>query len=223
MRRSYSKYIWGGVLIALGVFIALKSFGVINGSIFFTGWWTLFIIVPSAISFIANRNKLWDGSFFLIGVSFLMAANDWYIKYDNVWAIALCLFLINIGISIMRGQKTRKPHARSGKNQSYIGIFSSCNEKPMQFSGGTAVTVFGGVDIDLRDIVFNEDTYLTAVSVFGGIDIYVNDNVNVVCSTANIFGGTDNAQQPIDGNKTLYIDGCAVFGGIDIKKHKKHD
>lgn len=222
MRKNYSKYIWGAVLIILGVFVALRSFNVINGSIFFTGWWTLFIIVPSAISFITNHNKFWDGSFFLIGVAFLMAANKWYINYDNVWAIALCLFLINIGISIMSGGKAKKAHVRVGDSQSFIGIFSSCNEKPVQFNGGTAVAVFGGVDIDLRDVVFSQDVYLTAVSVFGGVDIYINDNINVICSTANIFGGTDNEQQPIDGNKTLYIDGCAVFGGIDIKKYKKH-
>lgn len=222
MRRNISKYIWGAVLIILGVFVALKSFNVISGSIFFTGWWSLFIIVPSAISFFTNHNKFWDGSFFLIGVAFLMAANDWYISYDNIWAIALCLLLINIGISIMTGGKTKKSRTASKNPQSFIGIFSSCNEKPMKFEGGTAVAVFGGVDIDLREIVFTEDIYLTAVSVFGGVDIFVNDNINVVCSTANIFGGTDNEQQPIDGNKTLYIDGCAVFGGIDIKKNKKH-
>lgn len=226
MKRYNSKYLWGVLLILLGVFVVLRSFDIINGNIFFDGWWTLFIIVPSVINLIFNNNRVWDASVLLVGIGFFLAANDLYVTYSNVWAIALCLVLVNIGISIMRGNRVRQTKnidvVRAGKSSGpYIGIFSGCDEKPFEFYGGTAVAVFGSVDLDLRDIVFNEDVYLTAVSVFGGIDIYVNDNINVVCSTANIFGGSDNHQQPIAGNHTLYIDGCSVFSGVDIKKNKK--
>lgn len=221
MKKDFSKYLWAVVLVLLGLFVVLKSFNLVSGSIFFDGWWSLFIIIPAVINLFTNRNIFWDASFLLIGVGFLMAANEWFITYDNVWAIALCLVLINIAISIIRGNKHKKAIHSHGDNGTYIGIFSGCDEKPLSFSNGTAVAIFGGVDLDLRDIVFTDNAYLTAVGVFGGIDVYVNDNINVVCNNINVFGGTDNQQQPIDGNKTLYIDGCAVFGGIDIKKNKK--
>lgn len=221
MKRNYSKYIWGILFILLGIFVVLKSFDIISGSIFFTGWWTLFIIVPSAVNLVCNHNRVWDASVLLIGIGFFMAANEWFVTYDNVWAVAVCLILINIGVGIMRGNKVRRGHKSHTGSGSYVGVFSGCDEKPLEFEGGTAVAVFGEVNLDLRDVVFNEDIYLTAVSIFGGVDIYVNDNVNVVCSTVNVFGGTENQQQPIAGNHTLYIDGCAVFGGIDIKKNRK--
>ena len=40
----------GIVLILLGVFLAGKIFLDWDFSIFFDGWWTLFIIVPSALA-----------------------------------------------------------------------------------------------------------------------------------------------------------------------------
>ncbi len=222
MRRNYSKYLWGVMLILLGIFVVLKSFDVVSGSIFFTGWWTLFIIIPSAINLIFNNNRIWDLSVLLFGIALFLAANDLYLEYSNVWAIAVCLVLINIGIGVMRGNKVKT--RRQGKIVSggnYVAIFSGCDEKPVSFDGGNAVAVFGGVDLDLRDLVFTNDVYLTAVSVFGGVDIYTNNNINVVFNTVNIFGGSDNYQPYIEGKPTLYVDGCCVFGGTDVNKKRR--
>lgn len=218
MKKDFSKYLWGILLILLGVVVVLKSFGIVNQSIFFTGWWTLFIIIPSLINLIFSHNKLADGSFLLVGVALFCAAND-IIEYRNVLAIGICLALINAGISIMINRK-KHPKITSSEHPdgNYVGVFAGCKEKPNTFSGGNAVAVFGGVDLDLRDIDFTDDVYLTCVAVFGGIDIFINDNINVECSTINIMGGTENKQERIEGNKTLFIDGVALFGGIDIKK-----
>lgn len=216
MKKDYSKYIWGAMLILLGVFIVLRSFGVITNSIFFTGWWSLFIIIPALYGLIFNNNRITDAMVLLFGVSLFVAAND-YITYSNVFAIGICLLLIDVALNIMFKRKFKRVK-NSVSDGNYIGVFSGCKEKPAFFSGGTAVAVFGSVDIDLREVEFTQDAYLTGIAVFGGVDILVCDNVNVVCSTANIFGGTENKQEPIAGNHTLYIDGCSIFGGIDIKR-----
>ncbi len=222
MRKNYSKYLWGAMLILLGIFVVLKSFDIVSGSLFFTGWWTLFIIIPSAINLIFNNNRIWDLSVLLFGIALFMAANELYIEYSNVWAIGVCLILINIGIGVIRGNKTKtRRRENSALSGNYIAFFSGCDEKPASFEGGNAVAVFGGVDLDLRDLVFTHDIYLTAVSVFGGIDIYTNDNINVVFNTVNIFGGNDNYQTNIQGNPTLYIDGCCIFGGTDVNKKRR--
>lgn len=203
-------------MIILGVLIVLKSFNIVDQIIFFTGWWTLFIIVPAAINLIFNNNRVNDASLLVVGVSLYCAANE-YITYNNVFAIALCLLLINVAVAIMRGQGKRK-RVSEHPDGNYVGCFGGFKEKLNSFSGGNAIAIFGGVDLDLRDIVFTEDVYLTAIAIFGGVDIKVNDNINIVSSTINILGGTENKQQPIAGNKTLYIDGCTIFGGIDIKR-----
>lgn len=45
--KNVRNVLWGIVLIAVGVIIALHAFGVADINIFFDGWWTLFIIVPA--------------------------------------------------------------------------------------------------------------------------------------------------------------------------------
>lgn len=209
------------MLILLGIFVVLKNFGLVSGSLFFSGWWTVFIIVPSLVNLVFNHNKLWDASLLIFGVCLFLAANELYLTYSNAWAIGLCLLLVNIGITVMVGNKNkRKRQGVLAAKDNYIAVLSSCREKPEQFGGGKAVAVLGGVSLDLCDLDFKGDVYLTAVSVFGGIDIITNDNINVVFNTVNVFGSNDNYQPSISGNPTLYISGCSVFGGIDVKVKK---
>ena len=47
--KNLSRILWGIVLIFIGVIWGLNRTGVADINIFFDGWWTLFIIVPSAI------------------------------------------------------------------------------------------------------------------------------------------------------------------------------
>ena len=44
-----SKWLWGGLLIALGVILGVNALGIAHIDIFFPGWWTLFIIVPCVV------------------------------------------------------------------------------------------------------------------------------------------------------------------------------
>lgn len=39
--------LWGLFFVALAIIIGLNSVGLININLFFDGWWTVFIIVPS--------------------------------------------------------------------------------------------------------------------------------------------------------------------------------
>ena len=47
--NKLSKVIWGLVLIVLGIIFGLNALEITNINVFFDGWWTLFIIVPSFI------------------------------------------------------------------------------------------------------------------------------------------------------------------------------
>mgnify|MGYP007072985634 CR=1 FL=1 len=55
--KNLSRILWGIVLIFIGVIWGLNRTGVADINIFFDGWWTLFIIVPSAISFFEKGNN----------------------------------------------------------------------------------------------------------------------------------------------------------------------
>ena len=57
--KQFRSIIWGIAIIALGVILGGNALGWFSIDIFFDGWWTLFIIVPSAIKlvFLCNFKK----------------------------------------------------------------------------------------------------------------------------------------------------------------------
>jgi hypothetical protein len=85
------------------------------------------------------------------------------------------------------------------------------------------LAVFGGIDLDLRDAVF-EDTVveISGLWCFGGLDVKVPAGMQVRDQVAGIFGGTDvsglGELQP--GAPTLVIKGLALFGGVSVKGPK---
>ena len=99
MKRSKS-IIWGIAILALGLFFGGKALGLFQFELFFDGWWTLFIIVPSLMSLCTERFKF--GSLFMLalGVILLLAAQNVF-SWDVAWKVVLAAFFIVIGLSII--------------------------------------------------------------------------------------------------------------------------
>ena len=224
--KNTKKIIWGLLLIALAVLLALNSLGVIEFELFFDGWWTLFIIVPSLAALIENKNKTDSIISLLIGIIFLLCERD-ILSWDMVWKLALPIVLASIGIKIIISAFRKKKSHRivkeikvDGKNlQKGIAVFSGTelNFDNTVFDGADLVACFGGVECDLRHAIIDKDCIIHACCVFGGIDIKVPDNVKVVNNASSIFGGIDVIKSNNSATHTIYIDGICVFGGIDIQ------
>ena len=86
-----------------------------------------------------------------------------------------------------------------------------------------SVAVFGGVDLDLREAVFEGTTVeMSGFWCFGGLDIKVPEGIEVRDQTVGIFGGTDvrNLGDPLPGAPTLVIKGATLFGGVSVRGPK---
>lgn len=72
--KKASGWLWGGVLVILGVILGINALGIAKIDIFFPGWWTLFIIVPCLISLFTSEHK--GGALFglLLGVALLLGS-----------------------------------------------------------------------------------------------------------------------------------------------------
>jgi hypothetical protein len=87
-----------------------------------------------------------------------------------------------------------------------------------------ALALFGGMDLDLRDAIFEAPVVeISGFWCFGGLDIKVPEGIEVQDQTAGIFGGTDvrDVGDPAPGAPTLVIKGMSLFGGVSIKGPKK--
>ncbi len=53
--NNFSKVLWGIVLITIGIVIGLNALEITNINLFFKGWWTLIIIIPSLIGLFNSK------------------------------------------------------------------------------------------------------------------------------------------------------------------------
>lgn len=223
--RDIKKIVIGAVILAAGVLFALNALNVTDIDIFFPGWWTLFIIIPSGIGLITDKDKTGSAIGLAVGVVLLLWQLD-IVNLSLVWELIVVAILVAVGIKLIVGG-TKKSNSNDGVSVNIsVDAPSGCaifGGKEMNFDGqvfeGTELTaVFGGVDCDLSGAIIKKDCKIKATAIFGGVDIILPKGVNVSVSSTSIFGGTDDAyvREPAS-EVTVYIETVSVFGGVDIK------
>ena len=229
--KQIKPIIWGIAIIALGLIFGGNALGLFSLDIFFDGWWTLFIIIPSVVSLITDQDKIMSLGFIAVGVILLLAAQDVF-SYDVAWKVILAVFLVAVGLSIIiksifhnkNDQEVAKKIEEAKKDgktmDSQMAIFSGSDRtyKDETFQGSNLVAVFGGAKLNLKHAKFDQDTVIKAFTLFGGIDIIVPSDVKVKLKSGFIFGGfSDDRKNPTEKSKyTIYIDAAGGFGGITI-------
>ena len=224
--KNLSRVLWGIVLIFVGVIWGLNRTGVADINIFFDGWWTLFIIVPSAISFFEKgNNKISSLIFLIIGVLLLLAAQGLF-EFEILWEILLPAIVVLIGLSLIFGNKVDfnvKEKTKCLDSKDTENIFAAFGEQNVtkseeKFEKANLNAIFGAVKLDLREAKLEKETVIGAWAIFGGIEILVPKDCIVKVKGTPIFGGISNERKnKEDAKKTIYIEGYAVFGGIEIK------
>ena len=224
--KSFKKALWGVLLVAAGILLALNAFEVISFHLFFPGWWTLFIIVPCLSGLIFERDKA--GNFFGLTVGvILLLWKQGVLPLQIFGKLILPILIVGVGLEMIFGglfrKKNKEPKTVKGgnkRNKKGFALFSGCDVKMdgEVFEGGQMVAVFGGVECDLRNAIIEQDCVIHAVAVFGGVDILVPDHVNVKCDSFSLFGGADDltAKKNTDG-VTVYVKTVALFGGAEIR------
>lgn len=225
MKKS-STSIWGFLLIILGLIFTINVISPWTFHIFFRGWWTLFIIVPCVISVSKNGFNPMPTTGLIIGI--LLLLSEWHIIPSSfIWRMFFPIILIVFGISLILKDSSAKNKMRQNgpvNSQSdvpdYRAILGSqkINYDDDTFIGATIDSIFGGMELNLRNAYFQEDVVINCTSIFGGINIFVPSNINVKVSCVPILGGVSNRIKNNNPNApTLFINATCMFGGIDIK------
>lgn len=226
--KRFGNVLWGLVFIVVGVILAGNALGITNINIFFDGWWTLFIIVPSFIGLFRENEKTGNIIGLFIGIALLLCCQD-YLDFDMVWKLLVPIILIAIGISFIfkdsinskLNKEIKKLNDNKKGENEYCATFAGqdVNFDNEEFKGTDLTAVFGGVKCDLKNAIINEDTVINCSAIFGGIDIFVPENVNIKIKSTPIFGGVSNKASHTnkESSHTIYINATSVFGGVEIK------
>jgi hypothetical protein len=120
----------------------------------------------------------------------------------------------------------------SGKSQQIIAIFGGASRKGNWHPSRkmNAVTIFGGAELDFRDVQqFPADEItLNCTCIFGGIDITVPPEMRLVDSGIAIFGGrdissSDGPESDAPNGPVLRLTGFTIFGGVSAKRKRRKE
>ena len=231
--KTSSKIIWGIILVALGVVIALNAFGVTDIDIFFDGWWTLFIIVPCLVGLFGKGGKMGNLLGLAIGIFLLLYSRD-ILDFATIKKLIFPAIVVVIGLGLLLGgifggkaskmaSKIFDDMKKTGKERKVgCATFSSVdlNADGEVFEGAELVAAFGSVKYDLRGAIIEKDAAISVSATFGGITILLPEGVNVRVTSNSLFGGISSSdkkkEKKCDG-PTVYVSGSCIFGGVDIK------
>ena len=225
--KKASNPLWGIILVAVGVILAMNALGFASIDIFFDGWWTLFIIVPCTIGLFTDYDKSGHLIGICIGVFLLLCCQD-ILNFRMFWKLLFPAVIVIVGVKLIfgsmfgnRGEQAFRQMQENGSVRHGAATFSGAtfDYTGEVFEGARLDAVFGGIKCDLRGAIINGDCVINASAIFGGIDIYVPDGLNVKVSSNSVFGGVSGRERGNDpaNQHTLYLNATCLFGGVELK------
>lgn len=215
-----SKILWGFVLIVLGIFVGLKSMDIIDIDIFFEGWWTLFIIIPSFIGLFNRKDRMSSFIWLIVGIVLLLGCND-IITFENIRKLILPFILVVIGLSLMfkgsSNSKVSKEIENFETEDTICGVFKEeVRVIDKEFKSTEVEAIFGAVKLDISDAKIKKDILIEATSIFGQNKITVPKGYTVKVKDTAIFGEVINKTTDEDSKNIIYVNAFVMFGSVII-------
>ncbi len=221
-----STYIVGGLLmILLGSYWLLKVVGVIppDFTLFFPGWWTLFLIVPGLVGLFTSRDKTLPLIAILVGTALLLASLG-VITWTQLWQLILPAIVIVLGFYLLVSGLMRKRTVKTGtpiEPQDEISV--SFGTRTADFAGQevseiAVSAVFGSAVIDLTGALIAPEAVVHVSVTFGSVQLRVPENVRVRTHILPIFGYAGNRAVKSENGEApcLHVDGSILFGSVKI-------
>ncbi len=233
MRKRLSTVLFGILVILLGIGLlgqAIDWWDFVG----FTGWWTLFIIIPAVFLIVSYGIRFWNMLMLCVGVLLLLKEQD-IITQGMFFPIILAGLVITLGVRIAFGSHystvksvpgfTNTPPTFYGQPDysptfNYDVVFGSIRVKNVcqDLLSGKISSVFGSVEVDLAEIRVSRDIVIESSAAFGGVKIYAPRTCRVKVESSSAFGGCDNRAATLT-DQTLPLVTIKVsnaFGGTEV-------
>jgi len=224
--KDFTKMLWGMVLIVLGLIIGINALGIAEIDIFFDGWWTLFIIIPSLIGLFDGKDRQGSAIGLFVGLFLLLAVRD-IISFELVLKLLIPSILVIIGLSLIfsetfKGQVKEKVEASQTGDTDEVAAVLKEDIRIVDgtFESAAVDAVFGHAILDIRKSKIKDEATIKASAIFGSIDIIVPSDVTVKLKSSKVFGSIEKLNYAKDKDKkdkVIYIEAFSMFGSIKIK------
>ncbi len=203
MKRAKGMVI-GLLFIVIGFLYACSAMGILDFSIFFPGFWTLFIIVPCFYGlFKKGEDKTGYIIGLAIGVCFLINAQGASFHID-FWPMVLAVLCLVIGAKLL-----------FPSNKKRFGKDIRININNINREDGTRTVDIDGVHFDNTT---NKSTagFINTSAIFGGKDVRIENEIFTGAEICALFGAIEMDLRKAVITEDVYINATTIFGGIDI-------
>ncbi len=223
--KKTSSWLWGGVLVALGVILAVDALNIVKINIFFPGWWTLFIIVPCAIGLFTEKQKSGDIAGLIIGIALLMACLG-VVSFGMLWKLILPFILVVIGLSVIARATTNGKvydkinHARREQkshhhntNTDKIAEAEVVEDGAKSGEKKKSENAQKKIEDDIDDEDYKNEEYW---STFSDQNINYSGKAFGGCRVDAVFGGADLDLREAKIKNEAIVRASSIFGSIII-------
>lgn len=230
MKHRLFSLIVGILAIFVGVGYGLQALGYIEHfTVFFKGWWTVFIIVPAIVSFFhRHSNKMISLVMLLLGVGLLAWQQNWLdvSMTKLIFPVIAILFGISIIVSAFTKKNDHVPECEvmipeDGSLPKYEVAFGEIkpNYNGQKFEGCRLDVAFGNSVLDLRQALIEGDCAIQAQVAFGKAELLLPAGCRLDLKTNSAFGGVDNRFLSSDDPAayTMHVDADVNFGALEIQ------
>lgn len=222
------------LIILIGVGMLLDNLGILRGRDIWD-WAPALLIAFGVIRMIECGGRpggLVFGGLMAGGGAIWLLDNLGFIRFNP--AMFAPLLLIGFGVSLLVKNLDRHAHfnsqakagsapdpATSGESTIWQWAFFGGTRRAIgtdDFRGGEALSIFGGINLDLRQSkIKTGQAVLDCTAVFGGIDLKVPEDWVVILKGNAVFGGFDEKTAHPSTGPELVVSGMALFGGVSVR------
>jgi hypothetical protein len=218
-QNPWTTFIWGALFLTAGLIFWLDRLDRVDARDWLE-WWPVALLVV-AVAHIPQRRWIAAGVWALIGGYFLLrklgydAPPFWQLL--GLWPLLFSVAGISLIVQALRA-------GRSGAQLRAVAVMAGnqVSTGSQEFTGGQAVAVMGGCEIDLNGArLAGTDVTIDVLAFWGGIEIRVPHGWEVVNRVLPILGGfEDKSAQAAAGAPRLFVRGTVIMGGVEVK-HKR--
>jgi hypothetical protein len=226
------RWIFGLLLVAVGVLFLLDSTNVIETDNVWSLIWPAILIVVGGLILYAERGRSLVGLvLLLLGAGFFAQnagwiASGWIGRYWPVILIAAGAAILADATGVLRARRVDgSGGALGGDWIRATAVMSGRRERvtSTEWRGGDVTAFMGGVELDLREAKpAAAGARLDVTAIMGGVEIWVPAGWRIHPRVTPLLGGVEDKTRPspTDGEGPLLeITGTALMGGVEIK-HK---
>ena len=217
---NMARALFGTVMVALGVVLALGAADVVDSGEVISTWWPVVLIAGGGLQFVTNPRH-WLSPLIVVGIGVIILLDTTDAVSGDAWPVAWAALLIIAGIAVLAGARWSVGSPGSGDRINAFAAFSGRKvvSHSQHFEGGTLGAIFGGTELDLRDAQLAPGASLDVFAAFGGAEIRVPEGWRVETHGLPLFGGFENvAEDNADPlAPMLDISATVLFGGLEVK------